>query len=169
GLGRKGRAVSANRIEPFEKRWRVGAGVYRGLRDQKALMKMIDSSTALAFALDQVLNNTRLVTLFSYRGKSLLFPGDAQYSNSQSWMNTHADEPVLAALDFCTTAHYGSHNATPKSAMEKMRKGFAAMIPTQTRPWASIPFEKMLDRLEEKASGVVRSDSIKVAGATNAP
>jgi beta-lactamase superfamily II metal-dependent hydrolase len=168
-LSRNGRAVSANRIEPFEKRWRVGAGVYRGLRDQKALMKMIDSSTALAFALDQVLNNTSLVTLFSYRGKSLLFPGDAQYGNWQSWMNTPDAETVLDHIDFFKIAHHGSHNATPKSALEKMRKGFAAMISTQNRPWPSIPFEKMLDRLEEKASGVVRSDSIKVAGATNAP
>jgi hypothetical protein len=168
-LNRSGQPVAANPIEPFEKKWRVGAKTYPRLPDAKALKEMVDTSAALAFALDQVLNNTSLVTLFSYRGKNLLFPGDAQYGNWQSWMNTPDGEAVLDHVDFFKIAHHGSHNATPKSALDKMHDGFAAMISTQNHPWPSIPFAKMLNRLEQKASGVVRSDSIPVAGAKNAP
>ncbi len=167
-LNRSGKAVPANELKPFEKNWRVDAKVYRPF-DTKALKEMVDTSAALAFALDQVLNNTSLVTLFSYRGKNLLFPGDAQYGNWQSWMKSPNGEFVLEHVDFFKIAHHGSHNATPKSALDKMHGGFAAMISTQNRPWPSIPFEKMLNRLEQKASGVVRSDSITVAGAKKAP
>jgi beta-lactamase superfamily II metal-dependent hydrolase len=168
-LNGSGKSEVVHPIVPFENKWTVGAEAYPTLSDREQLKKLIDTFTALAFALDQVLNNTSLVTLFSYRGKNLLFPGDAQYGNWQSWLDTPGAQAVLEHVDFFKIAHHGSHNATPKSALERMRKGFAAMISTQNQPWASIPFEKMLNRLEEKASGVVRSDSIKVAGATNAP
>jgi beta-lactamase superfamily II metal-dependent hydrolase len=167
-LGSNGKAIPINPIVPFEKKWkaRVKGGSARPLlteEDKKALRLLVDSSTALGFALDQALNNTSLVTLFSYRGRNLLFPGDAQYGNWQSWMNTPDGESILEHVDFFKIAHHGSHNATPKSALEKMREGFAAMISTQSRPWPSIPFDKMLKRLDEKASGVVRSDSITIA------
>jgi hypothetical protein len=39
---------------------------------------------------------------------------------------------------------------------------FAAMVSTQSVPWPSIPFEKLMNALTEKASGIVRSDSIRL-------
>jgi beta-lactamase superfamily II metal-dependent hydrolase len=131
------------------------------------LAQLLDNATGLAFALDQVLNNTSVVTLLAYRGKNLLFPGDAQYGNWESWMNSPDAATILENVHFFKVAHHGSHNATPKSALEKMHDGFAAMISTQNVPWPSIPFEKMLTELERKAAAVVRSDSIPIAQAGN--
>ncbi|MFI4987142.1 MAG: MBL fold metallo-hydrolase [Alphaproteobacteria bacterium] len=174
-LGDDGQPVVANGIQPIEDKWVVKEGAdpaYPILSDadKAALRALADSSTALAFSLDSVLNNTSVVTLFSYRGKTLLFPGDAQYGNWQSWITTPDGEAILEHVDFLKVAHHGSLNATPKSALEKMPdKKFAAMISTQSKPWPSIPFPKMLAVLHEKATGVVQSDSIEVAGAKNAP
>jgi hypothetical protein len=166
-----GKLVPADAIVSFEKKWIATAKTFPRLsrvseEDRNVLKDMLDNSEALAFALDQTINNTSVVTLLTYRGKHLLFPGDAQYGNWESWMNEPEGESVLQHIDFFKVAHHGSHNATPKSALEKMGGGFAAMISTQNRPWPSIPFQKMLTRLELKASGVVRSDSIKIANAT---
>lgn len=68
-------------------------------------------------------------------------------------------------------AHHGSHNATPRDALEKMSKGkFAAMVSTQNVPWDSIPRMPLMDRLGEMTlNRVVRSDSLKLAGTTGAP
>ena len=169
-----GMAGPANEIKPFQSRWLIGEADYSPdarLDDgeKKRLREMVEDTAGLAFALDQAINNTSLVTLFTYRGKNLLFPGDAQYGNWQNWIETPNGEAILESINFFKVAHHGSYNATPKSALEKMTdKGFAAMISTQNKPWPSIPFEKMLEVLNEKATGVVRSDSIKVQGANNA-
>ena len=66
--------------------------------------------------------------------------------------------------------HHGSHNATPKSALDKMTQGkFAAMISTQAEPFPSIPFEKLISALKARSKGFVRSDSIEVPGAPTGP
>jgi beta-lactamase superfamily II metal-dependent hydrolase len=115
--------------------------------------------------LDQAMNNTSLVTLFSYKAQHLLFPGDAQYGNWQNWVDGPDAQEILESVDFYKVAHHGSLNATPKSALDKMTKGrFAAMVSTQSVPWPSIPFGKLMNALTEKASGVMRSDSIPVSG-----
>jgi len=43
------------------------------------------------------------------------------------------------------------------------------MCSTQSVPWDSIPQSKLLDALTAKATGVMRSDSIKVTGAPEGP
>ena len=67
----------------------------------------------LALALDNVRNNTSLVVLFRFRGRSLLFPGDAQWGNWQSWIGSDRARRLLGELDFLKVAHHGSDNATP--------------------------------------------------------
>lgn len=171
---RNGSTVAINGVLPFEAKWAVSERELQRLSaqaatDKPALKKLIDTAAGLAFALDQAINNTSLVTLFTYRGKNLLFPGDAQYGNWQSWTETTEGRALLGTIDFLKVAHHGSENATPKSALEHMHAGIAAMISTQSTPWPSIPYAKMLTALESKASGMVRSNSIKVAGAKAAP
>jgi beta-lactamase superfamily II metal-dependent hydrolase len=175
-LDGNGKPVPIDQITPFEKKWIVTAKTYPSLQsisegDKKTLQDLLDNAAGLAFALDQAINNTSVVALLTYCGKKLLFPGDAQYGNWESWMNKPEGASILEHIDFFKVAHHGSHNATPKSALEKMGEGFAAMISTQNHPWQSIPFKKMLVQLERKASAVVRSDSIKVAkrGAPKGP
>jgi beta-lactamase superfamily II metal-dependent hydrolase len=166
-----GKAVPSNSIEPFGKEW-----VYKSTkaplsaRDMKDLADLLNETDGLAFTLDSVLNNTSLVTLLAFRGKKLLFPGDAQYGNWKSWMNTADGSSILGHIDYIKIAHHGSHNATPKSALDKTPdKAFAAHISTQDTPWPSIPFAKMLTELNTKASGYVRSDSIPLKSAPSAP
>lgn len=164
-------AVAANAIEPFDKMWIADQTTAPlSLAELKDLTELLDESEGLAFTLDSVLNNTSLVVLFSYRGKTLLFPGDAQYGNWRSWMESADGTSILSHLNYFKIAHHGSHNATPKSALDKTpEKAFAAHISTQNKPWGSIPFKKMLDELDVKASGYVRSDSIPLAGVKGAP
>jgi beta-lactamase superfamily II metal-dependent hydrolase len=122
----------------------------------------------LALALDNVRNNTSLVIVFRYRGKSLLFPGDAQWGNWQSWIGTDDARNLLSELDFFKIAHHGSDNATPIDVVHALRKaGLAAMVSTQILPFPTIPRIPLITELEKHCAGhvVVRSDTIKVAGA----
>jgi hypothetical protein len=155
-------------VTPFERHWNATKGD-PGPRlsdpQRRELRAIVDNPvSSLAFALDQAINNTSLVTLFRYRGKSLLFPGDAQYGNWKAWMDGTAADGILSAVDFYKVAHHGSVNATPKNALEKMpSKTLAAMVSTQSEPWPSIPEPKLMEALDRKAQrGVVRSDSLTV-------
>ena len=125
---------------------------------------------AVAFSLDKLLNNTSIVALFTWMGKHLFFPGDAQYGDWVSWYKDSGSS-VLSDISFYKVAHHGSWNATPKGAVEEMPDGdFAAMISTQSVPWPSIPRAGLMDALEKRTAGaVVRSDSLAVSGAPKGP
>ena len=161
-------------VHPFEKHWnaRKNEGPRLTKKAQKALVNIAsDPTTGLAFALDQAINNTSLATVFEYRGRSLFFPGDAQYGNWKAWLDRPDSEAVLAHLDFYKVSHHGSTNATPKSALERMSSGhLAAMVSTQSAPWESIPERKLMEALRRKATkGVVRSDSLPIEMAPRGP
>ncbi len=67
--------------------------------------------------LDRVLNNTSVILLFTFCGKTLLFPGDAQIEN---WSYALANEQVckkLGNVHLYKVGHHGSLNATPKSLL----------------------------------------------------
>jgi beta-lactamase superfamily II metal-dependent hydrolase len=174
-LGIGGKLEAANDIQPFESVWfgsRKSSPYFAALdqHDKSILATMASDPEALAFALDQALNNTSVVALLTYRGKHLLLPGDAQYGNWENWIKGEEADSLLAEVDFYKVAHHGSYNATPKSALQRMpAKAFAGMVSTQSIPWASIPFPKLMEALAERASGVLRSDSIPIAGAPKGP
>ncbi len=125
----------------------------------------------LAFALDQCVNNCSIVALLSYQGLNLLFPGDAQYGNWESWVKSSGSASLLSGVSFYKVAHHGSVNANPKEALEKMPDAkFAAMMSTQSRPWPSIPAPGLLPALDRKTGKQwVRSDAIAISGAPSAP
>lgn len=126
----------------------------------------------LALALDNVRNNTSLVIVFRFRGKTLLFPGDAQWGNWQSWIGTDAARKLIGELDFFKIAHHGSDNATPVDVVHALRKsGLAAMVSTQVKPFETIPRIPLITEVEKHCTGhvLVRSDTIKVAGAPEFP
>jgi hypothetical protein len=171
-------------VQPFASRWRLKpsdraftdkrlAHLKLSDEDIKTLQKELaaPSLNSLAFALDQAKNNTSLVTLFSFRGQQLLFPGDAQYGNWKFWLDKDDAEAILSGITFFKVGHHGSHNSTPRDALEKMSKGkFAAMVSTQNVPWDSIPRMPLMDRLGEMTKNrVVRSDSLPLAGMSSAP
>lgn len=75
----------------------------------------------LVRALDAQMNNTSVIMVMRFAGKTLLFPGDAQWENWQ-----YALQSPLAALldevDLYKVGHHGSRNATPKSMWNKFAK-----------------------------------------------
>lgn len=174
-LDPSGTIIQANRLEPFPSKWQttieeMPENAPRLTKDdEKELQKSLTdpSLDSLAFALDHAKNNTSLVTLFIFRGQYLLFPGDAQYGNWKHWLGGEDADDILARINFLKVAHHGSHNATPRDALEKMTPGgFAAMVATQSVPWDSIPRVPLMKRLaQQTAQKVVRSDWIDVAGA----
>jgi len=173
------RVEVVNQLRPFAKKWEIKASspVMKNLRlsqsEQKSLQDDVagDSLDGLAFALDKAINNTSVVTLFAFRGQTLLFPGDAQYGNWEAWLDQDGSADILASVDFLKVAHHGSVNATPKDALEKMSTGkFAAMVSTQSVPWPSISRGPLMDRLKQQTkSKIVRSDSLSVKNLPKAP
>jgi len=166
-LGPGGPSV-ANALKPFPREWE--ATDWKPLReaDEKYIERTVNTPLdSLAFALDQARNNESLVTLFNWRGHSLLFAGDAQYGNWRGWLEEEDSGAILAGIEFLKVAHHGSLNATPKSALEGMADGnFAAMVSTQSTPWSSIPRVPLMARLSTKTrQKVVRSDWLQVKGA----
>jgi len=130
--------------------------------------------------LDNFLNNQSLVVLFTYKGKKLLFAGDAQGGNWEYWLydgdppTTTPDQKlgkegtaVLSNLAFYKVGHHGSTNATPIAAVQHMNVGFAAMCSTQGNSFGSVknnsevPRKPLLDALALKCA-LVRSDQIPV-------
>jgi beta-lactamase superfamily II metal-dependent hydrolase len=174
--GPNGTIELVNAIQPFGHRWKVdpsaaASSTYLRLsaEEEKQLQDLSGSSiNDLAFALDQARNNESLVILFIFHNKYLLFAGDAQYGNWRWWLeNERSSGDILSKINFFKIAHHGSHNATPKAALEKMADGeFAAMVSTQSKPWKSIPRVPLMSRLNEKTKKrIVRSDWLSVEGA----
>ena len=126
----------------------------------------------LALKLDSVRNNTSLVILFRYKGKALLFPGDAQWGNWQSWIGGEGSKQLLGEVDFLKVAHHGSDNATPVDVVNALRpNGLAVMVATQVEPFPTIPRMPLLAELETHCSGgvAVRSDWIEVEDSPTGP
>ncbi|HLX08963.1 MAG TPA: MBL fold metallo-hydrolase [Thermoanaerobaculia bacterium] len=164
--------------------------VQPALKDLKnavaALRKAVDDAqpevllTAVK-ALDGFLNNQSLVVLFTFRGKKLLFAGDAQAGNWEYWLydsDTPVKAPsgvlgahgaqVLGHLDFYKVGHHGSTNATPIAALDAMNQGFVALCSTQADTFGSVnndsevPRIPLLAAMSDKATAVVRADQIPV-------
>ena len=126
--------------------------------------------------------------LFTFKGKNLLFAGDAQAGNWEHWlfgtdvpdkMASSAIAPVarqiLMSLDFYKVGHHGSGNATPKAAADMMgTQGhrFVAMCSTEADVYGTedpddptkgteVPRAPLLAKLASE-SALVRSDQIAI-------
>ena len=141
--------------------------------DVKALKEAAEApADKLALVLDNARNNSSLVVLFRYGKHALLFAGDAQWGNWQSWIGTERARDLLSEVDFIKIAHHGSHNATPVDVVKALRdKDVAVMISTQCEPFPTIPRQPLLDELQQRAAGkaVMRSDWVKVDNAPAGP
>ncbi len=143
----------------------------------------------LALKLDDHINNTSLVLAIEIvaTGKVLLFVGDAQVGNWESWHKGEWTVPgkttpvkatdLLQNTVFYKVGHHGSHNATHKPlGLEKMTDpGLVAVIPTDRqmaadKRWNDIPFEPLLAALHERTRGrTIRADRDFPAGTTKKP
>jgi hypothetical protein len=142
-----------------------------------------NNAARLAMQLDKATNNTSLVLAFELvaTGQVLLFVGDAQIGNWQSWDNLTWDIPanpvdqqkvatrdLLQRTVFYKVGHHGSINATRKQGgLELMTSPhLVAAIPTDTefsdkqKGW-DMPARKIEIALLGKTRGrLLRSDSM---------
>jgi beta-lactamase superfamily II metal-dependent hydrolase len=130
---------------------------------------------------DNALNNQSLVVLFTFRGKTMLFAGDAQWGNWANFLfggpigtKGHADltpraREVLGNLDFYKVGHHGSRNATPIDVVSAMKPGCVAMCSTQPKAYNEVPRQRLMDALRDKTGGqVARSDQVAVGDSDDA-
>jgi beta-lactamase superfamily II metal-dependent hydrolase len=135
-------------------------------------------AAALAAKADQNMNNQSLVVLFKFNGKTLLFPGDAQWGNWDSWLFEDpasgdtsqlaaTAKSILGSLDFYKVGHHGSTNANPIPAVEALRPGCVAMVSTQPLAYGNpdkrseVPRIDLLKALNEKTNNqLARSDQV---------
>lgn len=152
-------------------------------------------AATLALKMDSDTNNTSLALAFELPGgDTLVFPGDAQMGNWESWAGVTFDlggGKTVGGLDLLRRAvlykvgHHGSHNATRKEGgLEEMTGGkLVAMIPVdeemakKKRPpktgW-KMPFGPLFTRLKELTGGrILRADrdaaALDAEGATAGP
>jgi beta-lactamase superfamily II metal-dependent hydrolase len=166
----------------------------RALMERTLQQSQPIAALTTAKTLDSFLNNQSLVILFTFKGKRLLFVGDAQAGNWEHWL-FDTDTPdkkgvgpvgaaarqVLTSLDLYKVGHHGSGNATPKVAAETMGtagRKFTAMCSTEAGVYGTedpddptkgteVPRGPLLAKLASE-SALVRSDqiAIKVGGST---
>lgn len=141
----------------------------------------------VALQFDSRTNNTSLVLAFEFveTGRVALFAGDAQVGNWLSWQDlrwkvagkTVTGPDLLRRVVYLKVAHHGSENATLEAkGLELMESpDLSAFIPVNEKDakkvgWGRMPFDKIRDRLLERANGrVIRSDDAWVAAPPPAP
>lgn len=116
--------------------------------------RQIGDASDLALALDNATNNTSLVLAIEFPdGDVLLFVGDAQVGNWESW----AQNELLSRVILYKVGHHGSHNATLIAALQRMQKLKYAFVPVDhdmavKKHWGAMPLQNLLDHLEEITS-----------------
>lgn len=71
----------------------------------------------LIHAVDEALNNTSLILLFTVGDKKLLFPGDAEVKNWAFALKQPGVKQLLKDVDVYKVGHHGSTNATPRTSL----------------------------------------------------
>jgi hypothetical protein len=106
-------------------------------------------------AIDRAANNTSVVLCLEWRGKRLLFAGDAEIG---SWRMMEK-KGVLKPVDFLKVSHHGSHNGTPDGSildrfLPKPASGAPkrrAAVSTWDDTYSGIPHTPTNDKLKERA------------------
>jgi beta-lactamase superfamily II metal-dependent hydrolase len=169
-------------MRPFAPEFNVPAAEYDSAIFERLPKQTIEANiasvqpdllAAKAGMANNMINNQSLVTLLSFKGKTMLFAGDAQWGN---WANflygsltstklTKQAADILASLDFYKVGHHGSTNATPKDALAAMRTGCAAMCSTAIDAYNAVPRDNLVAALEEKTQHqFARSDQVGAGG-----
>jgi hypothetical protein len=172
----------------------TGAEARRARGKMELALKLSQPIATLTAAkqLNSFLNNQSLVILFTFKGKRLLFVGDAQAGNWEHWL-FETDSPdkkasgtiapvarqILTSLNFYKVGHHGSGNATPKVAAETMgMQGhrFASMCSTEAGVYGTedpddptkgteVPRGPLLEKLASEGA-LVRSDQLAITVGT---
>jgi hypothetical protein len=120
------------------------------------LIEQMDRGFAeVALQIDQAANNTSLVVELTWRGRRLLFVGDAE---QRSWRTMAAQEGLLRPVDFFKVGHHGSRNATPPPAIldqclpATRRDQAVALVSTCADVYPGVPHVPTLAAVRERVS-----------------
>jgi beta-lactamase superfamily II metal-dependent hydrolase len=118
------------------------------------LMEQMDRGFAgSVFQIDAAANNTSLVVELRWRGRRLLFVGDAEQA---SWRQMAAQPDLLQPLDFLKIGHHGSRNATPPDSVLDLclprdrREQAIALVSTCADVYESVPDDHTLARIASR-------------------
>jgi hypothetical protein len=173
------------------------AGVWKSYYSRKNVWRTIDNdwlkqAERLALWIDSYTNNSSLVLAFELvnSGKVLLFVGDAQTGNWNSWklIKWKKKPPnfnwktLLQKTVLYKVGHHCSHNATLVEGLEEMiHEELVALIPVdetdanitkETDPW-NMPATNLYERLKQKTrnrilrmdKGIVDNNKVEVKSA----
>ena len=163
---------TARKVEFFEDRY---FGGYHAQDWRRIDSEWAEGGASFALQLDGDTNNTSLALAFELPGGHvLLFPGDAQVGNWESWHADSAGQPLvfrdettgkeataeslLNRVVLYKVGHHGSHNATLRDkGLEMMtRPDLSAMVPVDSfvahvkKRWSKMPFNPLMNRLGQK-------------------
>jgi hypothetical protein len=156
---RPGRGVLFPRVPradevPQSARWFVRR--LRGIHAQQLL--------ELVRIVDNYMNNTSLILLFTIGSKRLLFSGDAQIENWEYALKVAKEKKQnvkdLAGVTVYKVGHHGSLNATPKTlwnGFRKKDKGLETLLSTRhgkhghASSGTEVPRKPLLDALESES------------------
>jgi beta-lactamase superfamily II metal-dependent hydrolase len=180
-------AIQSGPVKPFTTAFRVQPQDYesdlfklvpRSEIEARLAAVQPDVLAAKAAMANNMINNQSLVTLLTFKGKTLLFAGDAQWGN---WANflfggvtettmKPESEAILAKLDFYKVGHHGSTNATPKDALAAMRKGCVAMCSTAIGAYNEVPRDALVTAIDQRTNNqLARSDQVAAGNAKADP
>lgn len=115
-----------------------------------------------ALAIDKAKNNTSVVFTLRWRGRTLLFAGDAEL---RSW-RTMEREDVLVPVDVIKVSHHGSHNGTPSDSILDAILPLGhdgprvAAISTCLDTYESVPDDATTERLAARCDYVVSTEGV---------
>jgi hypothetical protein len=133
------------------------------------------STDEFALMLQSATNNTSLVLAIELSdGDVLLFAGDAQVGNWQSWQGLNwtlgdgrkvTGPDLLSRVVFYKVGHHGSHNATLRQqGLEQMKNLKTAVIPVdevvaKKMRWGAMPLPGLVAALDQQTAGrTIRTD-----------
>ncbi|MDP8961297.1 MAG: hypothetical protein M3N32_06775 [Actinomycetota bacterium] len=139
----------------------IPAGPARWLAE-RLQRQQLHSLQRIVRSLDDALNNTSLVLVFTIGTRRLLFPGDAQIEN---WRYTLDRLPKdkglerrLSEVDLYKVGHHGSRNATPRSLVQLWHGDPPLVALLSTRPGVhgkteatAVPRATLVTALEQRA------------------
>jgi hypothetical protein len=115
-------------------------------------------------SLDKASNNTSLVLELTWRGRRLLFAGDAE---QESW-RLMVERDVLHPVDLLKMAHHGSRTGRPPTeALDRIMprtptpSAVAVLSSHATDQWKGVPDADAIAELEERTSALLRTDSVE--------
>jgi hypothetical protein len=158
--------------DPFFQKHYLDAGDWRRVDGD-----WLGTASNLALALQSYTNNTSLVFALELDdpggGDVLLFAGDAQVGNWESWQTLKwpQDNPKVTGPDllqrtiFYKVGHHGSHNATMRQhGLDEMKTLKAAIIPVdevmaKKKRWGHMPLDTIVEELGKRVAGnMLRTD-----------